>query len=63
MTEDPSAVVGMRVHPGEIQDLPGQLESTFQRLSIVLQLVDQASRVRRPRRNAGAMLSGGLRRM
>lgn len=52
--------MGIRVHPGEIRVLPSQLESTLQRLSIGLQLVDQAKGIRRPRGNAGAVPADGL---
>lgn len=60
MVYDPPAVVDIKAHPGEIQILPDQLESAFQ-LCVGLQLADQASRIRRPWRNAGAMPAAGLR--
>lgn len=58
--ESPAAEVDVRRHPGEIQVLPSQLESTLQRLSIALPLVDEASQSRRPRGNAGALPVSGL---
>lgn len=57
---DPDAVVGREAHPDGTQILPGHLESSFQRLSIGLPMVDQTRGLRRPWRSAEAMPADGL---